>query len=373
MYNITANDLILDCCCISAPQQVHLTFDSQQYNLGPDGREVIGIIVHVLWCHCIHLFIISSLFGCRNCTFLLSFFRTKCFANLTSDFAPCPMKLLERDGTSRLCWQASKICIVSRYEFQHIPFKWMHHTYPDIVWHLNIYSAPIHTKVIYPIFLQMALNSIWMPSLPIRHWLCIITSLTSLKHISTAPTNTQYHYLLVLLPSKSCCHHGKREVPWLWQVVCLDWTTPDIPQSLLVSDGGTCPPAETCCQMPQLQQWHGPLNRNNSCCFHHWGWKYVCLLAWLPARGAKRQWHIEQEEDNQSNVTFEGIDIIYDFGSMIPSPSGDIDPMEVDLHSRGSISVVHKLEVAAYSNHIMPPPAAEPTPQGVAHPTRQCH
>jgi hypothetical protein len=58
---------------------------------------------------------------------------------------------------------------------------------------------------------------------------------------------------------------------------------------------------------------------------------------------------------------------------MIPSPSGDIDPMEVDLHSRGSISVVHKLEVAAYSNHIMPPPAAEPTPQGVAHPTRQCH
>jgi hypothetical protein len=29
------------------------------------------------------------LFGCRNCTFLLSFSRTKCFANLTSDFVPC--------------------------------------------------------------------------------------------------------------------------------------------------------------------------------------------------------------------------------------------------------------------------------------------
>jgi hypothetical protein len=51
-------------------------------------------------------------------------------------------------------------------------------------------------------------------------------------------------------------------VPWLWQVlVRSDWTTPDVPQSLSVSDGGTCPPAETRCQMPQLQQWHGPLNR----------------------------------------------------------------------------------------------------------------
>jgi hypothetical protein len=53
----------------------------------------------------------------------------------------------------------------------------------------------------------------------------------------------------ILFPSKSCCHHGKREVPWLWQVVHLDWTTPDVPQSLLVSDGGTCLPAETHCWM----------------------------------------------------------------------------------------------------------------------------
>jgi hypothetical protein len=52
-YNFTANDSILDCCCISAPQQVHLTFDSRQYNLGPDGREVIGIIVHVPPCRAI--------------------------------------------------------------------------------------------------------------------------------------------------------------------------------------------------------------------------------------------------------------------------------------------------------------------------------
>jgi hypothetical protein len=41
---------------MAAPQQVHLTFDSQQYNLGPDRREFIGIIVHVLPCHHLHLF-----------------------------------------------------------------------------------------------------------------------------------------------------------------------------------------------------------------------------------------------------------------------------------------------------------------------------
>jgi hypothetical protein len=56
MYNFTANDLILDCHHISAPQQVHLTFDSRQYNLGPDRREVIGIVVHVLSCHQVHPF-----------------------------------------------------------------------------------------------------------------------------------------------------------------------------------------------------------------------------------------------------------------------------------------------------------------------------
>jgi hypothetical protein len=47
---------------------------------------------------------------------------------------------------------------------------------------------------------------------------------------------------------------------------------------------------------------------------------------------------------------------------MIPSLSGDIDPMEANLHSRGSISVVHKLEVAAYSNHGLPPTVAELLP-----------
>jgi hypothetical protein len=33
--------------------------------------------------------------------------------------------------------------------------------------------------------------------------------------------------------------------------------------------------------------------------------------------------------------------------------------MEVDLHSRGPISVVHELEVAAYSNHGLPPPTEQ--------------
>jgi hypothetical protein len=36
--------------------------------------------------------------------------------------------------------------------------------------------------------------------------------------------------------------------------------------------------------------------------------------------------------------------------------------MEADLHSRGSISAVHELEVAAYGNHGLPPPAAELLP-----------
>jgi hypothetical protein len=82
----------------------------------------------------------------------------------------------------------------------------------------------------------------------------------------------------------------------------------------------------------------------------------------MSTRHAKGQRRFEQEDDNQSNVTFEGIDVVDDFGPMIPSPSGDVDPMEADLHSRGSISAVHELEAAAYGNHGLPPPAAEPLP-----------
>jgi hypothetical protein len=104
--------------------------------------------------------------------------------------------LWEQDGTSHSGWQVSKICIVFGYGFQHIPFKWMHHTYHDIVWHLNIDSALFTLQPYIQFFLQQALISIWMPSLPTRHWLGIITSRTSLQHIWTAPTNTWYHYLL---------------------------------------------------------------------------------------------------------------------------------------------------------------------------------
>jgi hypothetical protein len=75
----------------------------------------------------------------------------------------------------------------------------------------------------------------------------------------------------------------------------------------------------------------------------------------MSTRCAKRQRCFEQEDDNQSNVTFEGIDSLDDSGPMIPSP-------EADLHSRGSISAVHELEVAAYGNHGLPHPAAEPPP-----------
>jgi hypothetical protein len=60
----------------------------------------------------------------------------------------------------------------------------------------------------------------------------------------------------------------------------------------------------------------------------------------MSTRGAKRQRRIEQEDDNQSNVTFEGIDVVDDFGPIIPSPSGEADSMEVDLHSRGCCLLV---------------------------------
>jgi hypothetical protein len=77
----------------------------------------------------------------------------------------------------------------------------------------------------------------------------------------------------------------------------------------------------------------------------------VCLLACLRGVPRGNDACIEQEEGNQSNVTYEGIDVTDAFGPIIPSPSGDIDPMEADLHSRGSISVVHELEFHAYGNH----------------------
>jgi hypothetical protein len=59
----------------------------------------------------------------------------------------------------------------------------------------------------------------------------------------------------------------------------------------------------------------------------------------------------KKKDNQQSNITFEGLDVVDAFGPTISSPSGDVDPMEADFHSRGSISVVHELEFPAYSNH----------------------
>ena len=55
----------------------------------------------------------------------------------------------------------------------------------------------------------------------------------------------------------------------------------------------------------------------------------------MSTRGAKRQRCFEQEDDNQSNITFEGMDDVDDFGPMIPSPSGEVDPMEADFIPEG--------------------------------------
>jgi hypothetical protein len=100
----------------------------------------------------------------------------------------------------------------------------MHHTYRNIVWHLNIDSARFTLQSYIQFFLQKALISIWMLSLPTRHWLCIITSWTSLQHIWTAPTNTWYHYLLscfqariVVIMEKERCHGCDKWFAWIEQ------------------------------------------------------------------------------------------------------------------------------------------------------------
>jgi hypothetical protein len=70
------------------------------------------------------------------------------------------------------------------------------------------------------------------------------------------------------------------------------------------------------------------------------------------------------------------MDVVHDFCPMIPSPSGEVNAMEADFHSRGSISAVHELEVAAYGSHGRPPPLAErPSLPNILHkhPTQQCN
>jgi hypothetical protein len=132
--------------------------------------------------------------------------------------------LWEWDGMSHSRCLVSKICILFGYEFQHIPFKWMHHTYCHIVRHLNIDSALFTLQSYVQFFLHKALISIWMQSLSSHHWLCVITSWTSLQHIWTAPANTWYHYLLscfqariVFIMEKERCHGCDKWFAWIEQ------------------------------------------------------------------------------------------------------------------------------------------------------------
>jgi hypothetical protein len=58
-----------------------------------------------------------------------------------------------------------------------------------------------------------------------------------------------------------------------------------------------------------------------------------CMFIGMSSRHAKRHQCINQEEDNQSNVTLEGIDVVGNFGPTITSPPGGIDALEADLHA----------------------------------------
>jgi hypothetical protein len=91
----------------------------------------------------------------------------------------------------------------------------MHHTYCNIVQHLNIDSALFTLQWYIQFFFAKGsyfnLNAEpAKPSLALHH-ICMDLPPTrmnsSRQHLISLPA--------VLLPSKSCFHHGKREVPWL--------------------------------------------------------------------------------------------------------------------------------------------------------------
>jgi hypothetical protein len=67
----------------------------------------------------------------------------------------------------------------------------------------------------YCFFSQMALISIWIPSLPTQHWLWLHHNLQDLPP-THSNTSCQHSTSLPAFPaSNSCCHHGKRAVSWL--------------------------------------------------------------------------------------------------------------------------------------------------------------
>jgi hypothetical protein len=117
--------------------------------------------------------------------------------------------LWEQDGMSHLCWQISKICIVFMYGFQNIPFKWMHHTYCDIVWHLNINSVPIHPAVVYPIFFAKG-SYFNLNAKPANPKLALHHNLTDLP--PTCINSSHQH--LISLPA---CPASKQELLSSWK------------------------------------------------------------------------------------------------------------------------------------------------------------
>jgi hypothetical protein len=161
-----------------------------------------------------------------------------------------------------------------------------------------------------------------------------------------------------MLLSKSCCHHGKREVhgcdkwfAWIEQHL----TYHNNCQSVMVKHARQQRLVVKCCNHNNgMDPLIGTLVVASTCEVDDG------MSTGMSTQCAKRQRCVEQEDDNQSNITFEGIDVVDDFGPRIPSPSGEADAMEADFHSRGSISAVQELEVAAYGSHGQPPPLAEP-------------
>jgi hypothetical protein len=116
--------------------------------------------------------------------------------------------LWEQDGTSHSRCQVSRICILFGYEFQHIPFKWMHHTYHNIVRHLNIDSALFTLQSYIPFFFAKG-SYFNLNAEPAKPSLALHHNLTDLP--PTRMNSSRQHLIslpAVLLPSKNCSHHG---------------------------------------------------------------------------------------------------------------------------------------------------------------------
>ncbi len=167
-------------------------------------------------------------------------------------------------------------------------------------------------------FLLTALISIWMSSLLTHHWLCIIISRTSLQSFFQAR--------VVVIMEKERCHGCDKWFTWIEQHLtyhnhCWSVMVEHACQQRLIVE----------CWL-QPQQEHGPLNRNNSCCFCPWGWQWY-VYWYVYQRHQEAMMHQARRGQPIKHNICEGSDIVDDFGPIIASPSGDVDPMEADLHS----------------------------------------